>query len=134
MLSSARRATRYRADDPQNRATLGYVLLLAFRDSIASVLQDLWRKLGCAVPFAGLGSIAGVPAGVLKLRDRVLLSLSGAEGDPFEVTARDVANAEALEQALPVLRSRAIEPPVDSRPRVCPKYCPEVWPVGGPSP
>ena len=44
---------------------------------------------------------------------RLHLQLSGAAGDPYEVTAQDVANAVLVEQVLLPLSEKVLPPPLN---------------------
>ena len=105
----------------------GDELVVALRYSDDEDLSRLWRELGLAEPLPDRCTIAGVPVFVHRHGQRVTLSLPGAEGDYYEVTERDVANAEQIERGVPTLASRAIDPPVDGERCICPKYHPKIW-------
>ena len=102
----------------------GDQLLVALRCTDPSTI---WTALGGARTGSGAVEIRGVSVGVIQLGDRLLLSLSGASGDPFRVTEADVRRAEALEQSMDALQSLVIEPPIDERHCVAPKFYPELW-------
>jgi hypothetical protein len=105
----------------------GDQLLVALRYVDPNDLDGLWISLGGSRPSSNIIDIRGIRVGVLQLRDRVLLSLSGADGDPFQVTLKDVQNAEVVEQSLSVARPRVVDPPVDDHHCVAPKFYPELW-------
>jgi hypothetical protein len=105
----------------------GDQLVLAIRSSDEAELNGLWKAVGGAQQSPTSADIRGVRLSVTRLKDRTLLSLSGAEGDPFQVTDKDVANAEVVEQALMLTRASVLDPPLDDRHCVAPKFYPEFW-------
>lgn len=72
------------------------------------------------VRVGGQRAFAWVRAGRLEL------SLSDPD-DPYEVTARTVASAIAIEALPAVAALSIIDPPLDDRHCVCPKYHPELF-------
>ena len=68
--------------------------------------------------------IAGRPAFVWCDRDRIRISLHTG----WDVTEANVVDAEALEVLLAAAPLPRIEPPVDHRNCVCPKYYPDWFP------
>jgi hypothetical protein len=105
----------------------GDQLVLALKYSGAADLKNVWNELGAPGPLASSSTLAGIPIAITVLDDRVLLSLSGADGDPFEVTATDVANALALEAALALHPERKVDPPIDDEHCISPKHYSEIW-------
>ena len=57
----------------------------------------------------------------------VTLSLSGADGDPYQVTEADVVHAAALEARMAVVADRLIDPPIDSKHCIAPAMHAELW-------
>jgi hypothetical protein len=109
----------------------GDQLVAVLRFSDAEDLSLLWHELGASLPLDGYVTIAGAPVFVHRYGQWVTLSLSGADGDYYEVTERDIEHAERIERSVPSLASRAREPPVDSKHCVCPKYYPHIWADAG---
>jgi hypothetical protein len=67
-------------------------------------------------------------SGYVILGERELtLSLSGADGNPYEVTAADVTNALALEPRIASMTGRVIDPPLTGMYCVSPSEYPELW-------
>jgi len=56
-------------------------------------------------------TLAGVPVFVYGHAEQLELSLSGAAGDPYEVTRTDVDNAARIEQSLGALATDVVLPP-----------------------
>lgn len=69
--------------------------------------------------------IAGVPVHVGFGDGTLLMSLSGADGDPYAVSEADVVNALAVERVLAPMAAHVIDPPMDSAFCVAPKFWPE---------
>jgi hypothetical protein len=61
-----------------------------------------------------------------RYRGRLELSLSDSD-EPWSVTQRTIDLAQSIEAAFDSVRQRLIEPPVDSRYCVCPRYYPSFW-------
>jgi hypothetical protein len=59
--------------------------------------------------------------------DTLQLTLAGANGDPYEVTEADVANAEALERRLDPHAERIIDPPLNDPRCIAPATYPAFW-------
>ncbi len=70
--------------------------------------RNQWRSL---IAQPGLVVIAGVEVSVWVCAEQTELSLSGAAGDPFEVTELDVQNALQIETVLTKLVDRVLLPP-----------------------
>lgn len=111
---------------PGGHAADGDRLLVAFDDT------ELPRRLTKDFPemdSAGRHLVGNIPVYV-DFGDGVLrLSLSGAGGDPYSVTARDVENALAVEKKIKPIAAHIIDPPVDSAYCIAPEFWPEFWPV-----
>ncbi|GAB4975341.1 hypothetical protein MAHJHV61_39880 [Mycobacterium avium subsp. hominissuis] len=58
--------------------------------------------------------------------DRVTVSLSDPD-DPFSVTAAAIESALFLEARISPIAAQLIDPPLDTRHCICPKYYPELW-------
>ena len=58
-------------------------------------------------------ALGGVPCFVYVHRGRLELSLSGADGDPYEVSQRDFQHALKLEALIAPFAARIIDPPLD---------------------
>lgn len=91
--------------------------------------EKLWRELGIPAPSLDVVKIADVSVFVGRSADRVFLSIAGADGDPFEVTAADVERAALLESKLGIISGRRVDPPLDDRHCIAPKYYPSFWQV-----
>lgn len=103
-------------------------LLLALRHEGEADAQALCAQLDQAITGTGYHAIRGISA-FAWFGDRTLtLSLSGAAGDYYEVTERDVDNAAALEPLIERVRERIIDPPLDDEHCVSPSRYPELWP------
>jgi hypothetical protein len=73
--------------------------------------------------------IGGQPAHAWAGRGRLELSLSDPD-EPYEVTGRTVTSAVAIEAELDTAALTVVDPPLDSRHCLCPKYYPELWDTG----
>lgn len=121
----ARRLKRFRfCRAIGGHANDGDQLVVALRCADPSTI---WTALGGTRSGSGAVEIGGVSVGVIQLGDRILLSLSGASGDPFRVTEADVRRAELIEQSLGALQSLIIDPPIDDHHCLAPKFYPELW-------
>jgi len=121
----------------------GDYLALALRwrgeEDLRQLMAELGAPLGAATP--GSATIPGhphlaQPGDVTVLgtavfawvrADRVELHLSGAAGDPYQVSEADVCAAEALEAALGALSDRAVDPPVETDRVVTPQTFPDLF-------
>jgi sorbitol-specific phosphotransferase system component IIA len=99
-------------------------LRLALRAATEHELGAVLAALGLTelghVRIAGESAFASARPGRLELR------LSDPD-EPYEVSARAVASAVAIEAALGALTSSVIDPPLDDPHCVCPKYYPHLW-------
>lgn len=99
-------------------------LRLALRAETEQELGAVLAALGLTelghVRIAGESAFASARPGRLELR------LSDPD-EPYEVSARAVASAVAIEAALGALTSSVIDPPLDDPHCVCPKYYPHLW-------
>jgi hypothetical protein len=99
-------------------------LRLALRAETEHELGAVLAALGLTelghVRIAGESAFASARPGRLELR------LSDPD-EPYEVSARAVASAVAIEAALGALTSSVIDPPLDDPHCVCPKYYPHLW-------
>jgi len=89
--------------------------------------ERLWLELAISGPPPDVTTIAGVPVSLSQFTDHVLLSISGADGDPFEVTLADVERAALVESKLGAASGRRIDPPMDDPHCIAPKYYPDFW-------
>lgn len=106
----------------------GDELVLALGYSGAADLDALKRALGgSSPPSPSIVQIAGIRVKFIVHPDRVLLSLCGADGDPFEVTSSDVVNAERVEGALLPVIDRRLDPPINDPHCVSPGHYPDFW-------
>jgi hypothetical protein len=71
--------------------------------------------------------VAGEPAFAWAGPGRLELQLFDPDS-PWDVTARTVRSAARIEPLVAVLRESVIEPPLDDKHCVCPKYHPALWP------
>jgi hypothetical protein len=55
------------------------------------------------------------------------IHLSGADGDPYSVTDRDLQHARKIEELLPPMQDRLIDPPIESELCICPKFHRDYW-------
>ena len=80
-------------------------------------------------PWTGFGHtrIERIPVFVWMSAGEVTLSLSGADGDMYQVTEADVANAAALEARVAVIADRLIDPPIGSKHCIAPAMHAELW-------
>ena len=109
---------------PGGHAADGDSLCLALRDS------ELPRRLTKDFPdidSAGRHLIGGITVHVGFGEGMLRLSLFGAEGDPYAVTAADVENALAVEEKIEPFAAHIIDPPIDSAFCISPKFWPELW-------
>lgn len=68
----------------------------------------------------------GVRAYVHVLADRIELGATDADA-PYEVTARCIEGARALESRVAPLKKHLVDPPRDDRHCLCPQFYPELW-------
>ena len=99
-------------------------LRLALRAETEQELGGVLAALGLTE--LGQVSIAGESAFASARPGRLELRLSDPD-EPYEVSARAVASAVAIEAALGALTSSVIDPPLDDPHCVCPKYYPHLW-------
>jgi hypothetical protein len=105
----------------------GDQLLLALRHAGTTDLDKLGSELGVAKLTSGMHILAGIPVCIMLTSDKVLVSIVGSAGDPYEVTSKDVDNAELLESRLSIRAGRILEPPIDDEHCISPKYYPHFW-------
>lgn len=109
---------------PGGHAADGDSLRLALEDRTVPqrFVKDSQEMIGSGRPSMGAAPVH------YSYGDGVIwLSLSGASGDPYAVTAADVENALEIEEKIEPMAAYVIDPPLDSPFCVSPKFWPEFW-------
>ncbi|GGN97689.1 hypothetical protein [Saccharibacillus kuerlensis] len=125
-------------------------LMAAFRFSSSEELENLCAELGIALeslPETDAASAAadrfripdypnlrqpghlrlfGLPAHVWVRRERLIITISDAD-KPFDVTPRTVKAVEKIETKLGNLTDRIVDPPLNDKHCLCPKFYPEYF-------
>ena len=109
---------------PGGHAADGDHLYLALDDS---ALPRRLTKDFPKVDSEGRRLIGTVPVFIHFGNRKLLLSLSGAAGDPYAVSEADVDNALKVEEVIEPLAAHVIDPPLDSLYCIAPKFWPEFW-------
>ena len=119
-------------DGDQFRVALRYTTLADLRKLLAQLgLPPLTTRDAAGRPLARRVELAGASAFLtidLAPASRLNLSLADPE-QLYDVTARAVAAAVAVEALLAAHAARLIDPPLASVYCVCPAYYPDLWAV-----
>ncbi len=60
----------------------------------------------------------------------VKITVVGPKEEHWQITEAEFENAERLETIFEKYAQRIIDPPIDSKNCICPKYYPQYWPAG----
>lgn len=103
-------------------------LLVALRHEGEDDARRLYARIaGAPLEKWGHTTIDRIPVFAWMSKVEVTLSLSGANGNLYDVTEGDAANAAALEPRLAVATDRIIDPPVANQHCIAPTTNPEFW-------